>query len=320
MKDTKNEVKDMDMVVKTNRLNMAIQNLSLAEIRLIQIAIADSRELGKGLSADTPLAIHALRFADIFGIDSSNAYKVLKEAEKTLFDRRFTFLNAKDNEVKSRWISQVEYKDGEGSIEIIFTPAVVREITRIDGAEQFFSQYALQTIATLNNMYSIRLYELLNQWKAAKKTPLFQLDVFRNQMGVGINEYTRMSDFKRRVLDLAVDEINDKTDLKVSYTQEKKGRVIVGFKFKVLAKTTKNNKDYDIKADNSDLFTIDNYTDAQLRRITRNPKFIKDYSDRISPSSDLNKDMNLWSAHFVDEIKKDPSKFSKQSFKSYLDY
>ena len=41
-------------------------------------------------------------------------------------------------------------------------------------------------------------------------------------MGLGDNEYNRMCDFKRRILDMAVQEINEKTDLTVSYTQEKR--------------------------------------------------------------------------------------------------
>ena len=37
-----------DLVVKSNRLNSAIQNLSLPELRIIQLAIVDARETGKG--------------------------------------------------------------------------------------------------------------------------------------------------------------------------------------------------------------------------------------------------------------------------------
>ena len=55
-------------------------------------------------------------------------------------------------------------------------------------------------------------------------------------MGLNDDEYKAMCDFKKRVLDLAVNEINEKTDLTVSYTQEKKGRLIHGFKFTVRTK------------------------------------------------------------------------------------
>ena len=82
----------------------------------------------------------------------------------------------------------------------------------------------------------MRLYELLIQWKTAVKTPVFELSLFRGQMGLGDNEYNRMCDFKRRILDMAVQEINEKTDLTVSYTQEKRARTITGFKFTVRTK------------------------------------------------------------------------------------
>lgn len=37
-----------DLVVKANRLNMALQYLTLPELRIIQLAIVDARETGKG--------------------------------------------------------------------------------------------------------------------------------------------------------------------------------------------------------------------------------------------------------------------------------
>ena len=48
-----------NMVVKSNKLITAIQNLSLFEARIIQLAIVDARESGKGLHVDTPLRVAA---------------------------------------------------------------------------------------------------------------------------------------------------------------------------------------------------------------------------------------------------------------------
>ena len=62
-------------------------------------------------------------------------------------------------------------------------------------------------------MYSVRLYELLIQWKTAVKTPVFELSLFRGQMGLNDDEYKDMSNFKKRVLDLAINEINEKNRL-----------------------------------------------------------------------------------------------------------
>ena len=56
MSQNKYELSEManDLVVKSNRLNMAIQNLTLPELCIIQLAIVDARETGNGLSTDTP--------------------------------------------------------------------------------------------------------------------------------------------------------------------------------------------------------------------------------------------------------------------------
>lgn len=222
----------MSDVVKTHRLNTAIQAMSLTEIRIMQLAIVDARETGKGLNADTPLRIKVSRYSEVFKVSMSTAYESIMSAEKTLFNRQFSFIDDK-RKVKSRWIQQVIYD--EGAIEIIFTTAVIKEITRIDGIVQknLFSKYALEQTVLLKSGYSVRLYELLAQWITAKKTPVFELETFRGQLGLADNEYKAMSDFKRRILDLAVKEINEKTDLIVSYEQEKDGKTVTGFKFKV---------------------------------------------------------------------------------------
>jgi plasmid replication initiation protein len=222
-----------DLVVKTNRLNMAIHNLSLTEIRIIQLAIVDARGTGTGLSADKPLRIQATRYAEVFGTTRQTAYEVILEAETNLFERRFTFIDERDGKsVKSRWVSQVKYLDDEGAIEVIFTPAVVEEIKRINGSDTPFTEYLLQQISDLSSVYATRLYELLIQWKHLWKTPVFELSRFREQLGLGINEYQLMSNFKKGILDLALTQINERTDITVSYEQHKRGRVITGFSFK----------------------------------------------------------------------------------------
>lgn len=221
----------MGDVVKTHRLNTAIQAMSLTEIRIIQLAIVDARETGKGLNTETPLRIKASRYSEAFKVSRSTAYEAIMSAEKTLFNRQFSFID--DNKkVKSRWIQQVIYD--EGAIEITLTTAVIKEITRIDAivGRKFFSTYALEQTASLKSGYSVRLYELLAQWITAKKAD-FELETFRGQLGLADNEYKAMSDFKRRVLDLAVKEINEKTDLIVSYEQVKNGKAVTGFEFKV---------------------------------------------------------------------------------------
>jgi plasmid replication initiation protein len=226
------------------------------------LAIVDARDTGTGLTTDMPLRIDALRYADVFGTTRQNAYMRMKEAEETLFNRRFSFFDEDGKLVKSRWISQVKYLDNEGAIEIVFTPAVVQGISRINGVKEFFTQYLLSQTANLKSVYSSRLYELLIQWRSTGKTPIINLEDFRAQLGVEEDQYKLMSDFKKRVLDLAINDINEKTDIKATYQQHKKGRSISGFSFTFKQKKT-DNQLIENKRDPNTIDIFSTMTDAQ---------------------------------------------------------
>jgi len=311
-----------NLVVKTNYLNTVLQNLKLSEIRIVQLAVVDARETGTGLSAEIPLRIDAKRYAEVFNTTRQNGYLMMKEAEDTLFNRRFSYVDDEGKLVKSRWLSQVRYLDDEGAIEVVFTPAVVQGITRIDGAEEFFTKYLLEQTAEMDSNYSVRLYELLVQWKQAKKTPVFELEKFRGQLGLESDEYQTMSNFKKRVLNLAVEEINEKSDLNVSYTQKKKGRKIAGFSFTVhekpKAKRDVVNKERDVST--GDMFTVDGLNDKQLGRIARNPAFMAEYNHLVSPTSPAGQSQQGWEFEMVNRLKKDPTQFNKRPIREYLEY
>ena len=67
----------------------------------------------------------------------------MKEAEETLFNRRFSFIDDSDGKVvKSRWIQRVKYLDDEGAIELAFTMDVVKAITRSMGQKSFYQVFA----------------------------------------------------------------------------------------------------------------------------------------------------------------------------------
>lgn len=269
-------------VVKTNRLIEALQVLSLAEIRLIQLAIVEARESGLGLDKDTPLRLHGDQYANIFNVSRMTAYDALRDAESRLFDRRFTIVDDDGELIKSRWVQDVKYLPKENSIEISLSRVVVRETTRLDGLKQFFTSYILEQTSLLKSTYSIRMYEILSQWITAKKTPVFEIEKFRQQLGIGVNEYSRMHQFKERVLENAIDEINKKTDLTVKYEQVKSGRNITGFSFKVSKKQKK------VETAQRDQKTGDMFvelSDAQRHmfgsKLARDPRVQSEYAQEL---------------------------------------
>ena len=126
-------------------------------------------------------------------------------------------------------------------MKLIFAPAIVPLITRL---EEQFTKYELQQISNLSSAYAVRLYELLIAWRSTGHTPVIELPEFRQRIGVLEDEYTRMGNFKDRVLNLAIAQINEHTDIKVKCDQHKKGRNISGFSFtfKQKKEVTANNK------------------------------------------------------------------------------
>ena len=221
-----------DLVVKDNALINASYNLDLVEQRLILLAIVEARESGKGINANDPLEVHADSYINQFGVHRNTAYQALKDACKDLFARQFSYQEKKANgnvrNVMSRWVSQIAYNDNEATVDLIFAPAVVPFITRL---EEQFTKYELQQISSLSSAYAIRLYELLIQWRSAGKTPTIELQDFRKKLGVLDNEYLRMAHLKERVLELSIKQINEHTDITVKYEQHKRGRSISGFSF-----------------------------------------------------------------------------------------
>ena len=222
-----------ELVVKDNLLINASYNLEVTEQRLILLAIINARQTGNGITADSKLEIHASDYASRFDVTNDGAYRALKNAVLNLFDRQFSFKeedrNGKIGTVKSRWVSRIKYIDDSATLEITFAPDVVPLITRL---EQHFTSYQIKQVAQLTGKYAIRLYELLIAWREVGKVPQINLAEFRNKIGVEDDEYMRMSDFKIRVIEPSIKQINEHTDITVTYEQHKKGRSIIGFSFR----------------------------------------------------------------------------------------
>lgn len=254
--------RQMTHVVKDNALINASYNLELVEQRIVLQAIVKARETETGFDTKTPLSIHASEYEKLYAVSKDAAYKALKDAVLSLFERQFTFTELQDEKlkvVKSRWVSQIAYVDKSAEIQIIFSPAVASMCSRL---ERHFTSYDLEQVAKLTSKYAVRLYELVIAWKATGKTPIFKLQDFREKIGLlDENEYKDMCTFKKYVLDLAVAQINEYTDITVTYEQHKSGRKIDGFSFKFKQKVKQQKIEQQRDPNTADLFT--KMTDAQ---------------------------------------------------------
>ncbi|ENU21445.1 hypothetical protein F994_00012 [Acinetobacter bohemicus ANC 3994] len=273
-----------NLVVKDNILINASYNLEVTEQRLVLLSIIRARETGQGITSDSKLEIHASDYASQFNVTKEAAYSALKNAVNTLFERKFSFKEThkdtnKEIVVKSRWVSRIAYVDDLAVLQVTFAPDVVPLITRL---EKHFTSYQLKQVSQVTSKYGIRLYEMLIAWRETGKTPILELEDFRHKLGLENGEYQKMVNFKSRVLEPAIKQINELTDILVQYEQHKNGRTITGFSFFFKQKNPPNSlkKLKTTNTETLDMFPI--VTDKQIllfsNKLAHDSSFAAKYS------------------------------------------
>ena len=255
-----------NLIVKDNALITASHKLGEVEQRLILLAILKGREFCDSVEQlkGKELIIHADDYMQTFGVDRSVAYKALKQAVMGLFDAKwgYKYINDKGNKVVryERFTQSAQYVEGEGTVSFRFADAIIPMLVEL---EKRFTSYEIEQVAELTSSYAMRLYEFFMQHldkKTGKGWLDISLDDLRFRFGLLPTEYQAMKDFKKRVLELSLKQINTKTDLSATYTQRKQGRVIVGFRFEFERKTNAKPKKTKEKTANIDL---NNLTDQE---------------------------------------------------------
>ena len=167
-----------------------------------------------------------------FGIGDNN-YSRLKE-ELSILNRTQIQYNILGKNKRSKLfgaftlISAFEYS--KGMISYSFPEKILDMILN----PKMFGKINLIVIKSLRSRYSIALYELAEDYLNAQ-IPKMTIEKFRELMGVEDGQYYKFSMLKKRIIDVAVNEINDRENIsfKVSYELEKKGQKITHIKFTI---------------------------------------------------------------------------------------
>ena len=210
-------------VYKSNKVIEAGYKLSLNEQRLVLMAIAKVNS-NKPLSSLDRFEVTAKEFAEKFEISEDKAYQTLKEVSEQLFER-YVVIDNPDPETptlkytKTRWISSIDYLPELGKVSMYFAQKMLPYLSELKGT---FTFYQIEHIGGMSSTYAIRLYELLMQWKSTGKREI-EIEWLKQQFELD-ESYDRMFDLKKRVIEPAVDDINNHSDYKVSWSQRKTGR------------------------------------------------------------------------------------------------
>lgn len=217
-------------VAQSNRLVEASQTLTLNEKRLV-IAAAALHDPRKPLPPKGTVTLHAEDFRDVFGIEGKHVYEALADAAKRLFNRTIRTVytaRGKPAERHVRWVWMADYKKGEGTVTLGFSPTVAPYLTMLHTE---FTRYQLKHVGSLGSFYALRLYEICAQFRKTGERSI-SLARLREMFDLG-DKYQRLNNFRQRVLDPSVEEINEQTNLTVTVTPERKGRKVVGFHFDI---------------------------------------------------------------------------------------
>lgn len=147
--------------------------------------------------------------------DSSNVYRNLKESVHSLMGKTFMLYREGDL-TEYAWISYARYHSGkkreEGYIDLQISPKLKELILE---AKQGIFYKPSESIA-LTGKYSKQLYyHLCSKSKLKKYTDTI------SDLNSRLNSDYEYKDFKRRILKPALEEINEKTDLNITYTENK---------------------------------------------------------------------------------------------------
>ena len=126
----------------------------------------------------------------------------------------------------------MEYKHTESIIRVLITPDLLSYIIWL----KQYTSFRLENILNLGSSHAIKLYQLVVQYKAIGERRV-SLDDLRSILGISNSKsYLAYKGIKQRILEISKREINEKTDITMSYSEIKKSRKVEAIKFKITKK------------------------------------------------------------------------------------
>lgn len=165
-------------------------------------------------------------YCKICGIDYNNGknYANVKETLKKLSDRSM-WVEFGDSEVLCRWLAKVKTNKRSGIAQIRIDEDLAPYLFNL---QERFTEYELFNILGMKSAFSHRFYELLKSYEF-QKTIHFDLEKLKEILGVeNVKSYTNFKDFRKYVIEVALKEINELTDITVTYEVEKTRQKVTG--------------------------------------------------------------------------------------------
>ncbi|OQX02236.1 MAG: hypothetical protein BWK73_43380 [Thiothrix lacustris] len=236
------------VVTQSNELVSARYALPLGEMRLLFTVIS------KIQPDDTKLTVYRIpvaEFADFLGVAKGSAYTEMKKITHSIVTR-YVEIKSPGRLVQTTWVSQAEYIDGTGMVDVRLSEAMIPHLLQLKNGN--FTQCKLLMLLSFKSQYTLRLYMLLKQKRdhnPRAKNYEFELGELRKLLGVSVERiertdkftktqeaielYQEYRTFKKYVLEVAQKEINAKGDIGFEYDEIRHGRPVTALSFRVFS-------------------------------------------------------------------------------------
>ena len=222
-------------VCQANSLVGGKQALKLNSAKLIRAAIMqvvrDDEEL-------KPYIITISELAELLNVPKSNIYRDIDDITDDILNNPVYIreeLGKKVRWIKIPWVTRCEYNSDIG-VAIKLNDELKPFLINL---KDHYTQYTLDSILVMKSVYAIRIYELLQSEIMTRILPRAGTDIelsvetLKECCGCESKAYNTFSNFRNRVIDIAVKEINEKTLYTLSYDYVKKGKSVIGLIFHI---------------------------------------------------------------------------------------
>ena len=246
-------------VVEHNDLITSVAKMDKVPLKIFELAVSciDTENPPK----DNTVYLSKEVLFNFFDVSDTNKHNRFKEAVERMQKQAYFQVREKKGkgfEFESIVpIPYIKWNDYNDNVLIEFNRHVMPYLIDM---KTNFTQYAISDIMGLNSKYSIILYKWLcmhynqfehYQYKGTRTQK--QMEEYQNPVITMIelreitdttNEYKKMSHFTERVLNKAMEEINEFTHFNVTYEKIKKGRTVYSLKFHMTKKKMAKNSLY----------------------------------------------------------------------------
>lgn len=165
------------------------------------------------------------QFKDLFynEKDERNVFKDLSRAVAKLYERDVKINLPNGDILQTRFVQSIVWSPDRLQIELTFADKIKPYLAEL---KNNFSSYKLKNIVQLTSIYAIRLYEWLVSWTSQNlHYKELSLDELREKLDLG-EKYKQIGELKSKVIQIAVNQINENTDFQISVSYKKLKREI----------------------------------------------------------------------------------------------